>query len=70
MGIALDLVAVHVRAGVAFIGVADDELLVGDGFAQEFPLVAGQKPAPPRPRSFAAFTCSITASGFSSISVL
>src|SRR5580693_847681 len=43
MGIALDLVAVHVSAGIAFVSVADDELLVGDSLAQELPLIARQK---------------------------
>ena len=41
--IALDLVAVHVRAGVAFVGIADDVLLVGRGLAQELPLEAGEE---------------------------
>ena len=40
--IALDLVAVHVGAGIAFIGIADDVLLIRLGFGQELPLVAGQ----------------------------
>ena len=41
--IALDLVAVHVGAGIAFVGIADDVLLVGHGLAQELPLVAGEE---------------------------
>ena len=36
--IAFDLVAVHVGAGIAFVGIADDEFLVGRGLAQELPL--------------------------------
>ena len=43
MRIALDLVAVHVSAGVALIGVADDVLGVSLGLGQEIPLVAGEE---------------------------
>src|SRR5271167_5113955 len=43
MRIALDLIAIHVGAGIALIGIADDELLVGNRFAEELPLVAGQE---------------------------
>ena len=43
MRIALDLVAVHVGAGIAFVGIADDVLLVGNRLAQELPLVAGEE---------------------------
>ena len=39
--IALDLVAVHVGAGIALVGVADQELPLGLGLAQELPLHAG-----------------------------
>ncbi len=49
MRIALDLVAVHVGAGIAFVGIADDELLVGDGLAQELPLAAGKEPGAAAP---------------------
>ena len=42
MRIALDLIAVHVGAGVALIRVADNELPPGPGLAQELPLQAGQ----------------------------
>ena len=41
--IALDLVAVHVSAGIAFVGVADDVFLVGLGLGQEVPFVPGQE---------------------------
>ena len=41
--IAFDLVAVHVRAGVAFVRVADDVFLVGRGLAQKLPLEAGEE---------------------------
>ena len=41
--IAFDLVAVHVGAGIAFVRIADDVLLVGDGLAQELPLQAGEE---------------------------
>ena len=51
VGIAFQDAAVHERAGVAFVGVADDELLRALGVAGEFPLPPGGKPAPPRPRS-------------------
>ena len=43
MRIALNLVAVHVSAGIAFIGVADDVLRVGLGLGQEIPLIAGEE---------------------------
>ena len=43
MRIALDFVAVHVGAGVAFVRIADDVLLLGLGFAQELPLQAGEE---------------------------
>ena len=42
--IAFDLVAVHVRAGVAFVGVADQVFLVGFGLGEKVPFVAGQEP--------------------------
>ena len=41
--IAFDLVAVHVGAGVAFVGIADDVFAVGDGLAQELPFEAGEE---------------------------
>ena len=41
--IAFDFVAVHVRAGIAFVRIADDVLLFGDGLAQELPLEPGEK---------------------------
>ena len=41
--IALDLVAVHVCAGIALVCVADDVFLVGLGLGQEIPFVAGQE---------------------------
>ena len=40
--IAFDLVAVHVRAGIALVRIADDVLLIGLGLGEEFPFVAGQ----------------------------
>ena len=43
MRIALDLVAVHVGAGIALVGIADDVLGVGLGLGQEIPLVAGEE---------------------------
>ena len=70
MRIALDLIAVHVGAGIALVGVADDVLGVGLGLGQKIPFVAGQEPAPPRPRSRDALICSITLSGRPSISTL
>ena len=39
--VALDLVAVHVGAGIALVRVADDVLGVALGLAQELPLAAG-----------------------------
>ncbi len=42
MRITLDLVAIHVGAGIAFIRIADDEFLLGLCFRQELPLVAGE----------------------------
>ena len=42
VGIAFDLIAVHVGAGVALVGVADDVLLVRLGLGEELPLVAGE----------------------------
>src|SRR5579872_194773 len=53
MGIALNLVAIHISAGVTLIGVADDELGVGFCFGQKVPLVAGKKAgaaSAPQPR--------------------
>ena len=44
MGIALNLVAVHVSAGIALIGIADDVLFIRLRLGKEVPLVAGQKP--------------------------
>ena len=41
MRIALDLVPVHVGAGVAFVRVADDVFVIGLGLGHELPLVAG-----------------------------
>ena len=41
MGIALDLIAVHVRARVALVRVADDVFSAG-GLAQKLPLDAGR----------------------------
>ncbi len=41
--IAFDLVAVHVRAGVALVGIADDVFDVGLGLGEEVPLVAGEE---------------------------
>ena len=43
MWIAFDLVAVHVSAGIAFIGIANDVFGVAFGFGQEVPLVAGEE---------------------------
>jgi hypothetical protein len=43
MRVALDLVAVHVSAGVALVGVADDVLGVGLGLGQKIPFVAGEE---------------------------
>ena len=43
MRVAFDLVAVHVGAGVALVGVADDVFDVGLGFGEEVPLVAGEE---------------------------
>ena len=40
--IALDLVAVHVSAGVALVGIADDVFLAGLGLRQKLPFVAGE----------------------------
>ena len=41
MGVALHLVPVHVRAGVAFVGIADDVFLVGFRIPGDPPLEAG-----------------------------
>ena len=69
--IAFDLVAVHVRAGVAFVGVADDVLLRrATALRRNSHFRPVRKPAPPRPRSLAALICSITISGLASISTL
>ena len=43
MRIAFDFVAVHVGAGIAFVGVADDVLGIAFGLGQEVPLVAGEE---------------------------
>jgi hypothetical protein len=43
MGVTLDFVAVHVSAGIAFVGVADDVFCVRLGLGQEIPLVAGEE---------------------------
>ena len=43
MRIAFDLVAVHVSAGVALVGVADDVFGVAFGLGEEIPLVAGEE---------------------------
>ena len=43
MRVAFDLIAVHVSAGVALVGVADDVLDVGLGLGQKIPLVAGEE---------------------------
>src|SRR5579872_5404330 len=40
--VALDLVPVHIGAGIAFVGVADDVLRLGLGFGEEFPFVASK----------------------------
>ena len=62
--IALDLVAVHVGAGIALVGIADDVFGRHRRLAQELPLECRWRyPAPPRPRSLAALICSITDSG-------
>ena len=52
--IALDLVAVHVGAGIALVGVADEELALGGGLAQEFPFLTGRVAgaAPPAQAGF------------------
>src|SRR5208337_561443 len=42
VGITLDLVAVHIGAGIAFIGIANDVFSIGLGLGHELPLVAGQ----------------------------
>ena len=46
VGVALDLVAVHVGAGVALVRVADEVLLGAGRRAQELPLVAGEVARP------------------------
>src|SRR5208282_2422861 len=38
--IAFDFIAIHVRAGIALVGVTDDVLLVGLGLGHEFPLIS------------------------------
>src|SRR5579872_1830390 len=40
--IALDLVAVHIGAGIAFVRVTDDVFGLSLGFGKEFPFVAGE----------------------------
>ena len=42
VGIAFNFVAIHVRAGIAFIRIADDVFLIGLRFGEEFPFVAGE----------------------------
>ena len=44
--IAFEDAAVHERAGIALVGVADDELLVALGVASELPLAPSRKPGP------------------------
>ena len=68
--IALDLIAVHVRAGIAFVRVADDVLCIGLHLREGFHFVPVGQLAPPRPRSFAALTCSMMRSGWPSMSTL
>ena len=43
MGIAFEFVAIHIGAGVAFIGVADQELAIRRRLAQELPFQAGRE---------------------------
>lgn len=43
VGIAFDFIAVHVGAGIAFVGVADHEFAVGGGPAEELPFEAGEE---------------------------
>ncbi len=40
--IAFNLVAIHVGAGIAFVGIADDVLWLCLRFGQKLPLIAGQ----------------------------
>ena len=42
-GIAFEFVAIHVSAGIALVGVADQELAIPRGLAQELPLQAGRE---------------------------
>jgi hypothetical protein len=50
VGIAFHHAAVHERAGVALVGVADDVFLGAFLDAGRLPFAAGGKPPPPRPR--------------------
>ena len=50
MRIAFQHAAVHERAGVAFVGVADDELLFAGASRVSFHFRQVGNPAPPRPR--------------------
>ncbi len=68
--IALDFVPVHVGAGIALISVADQELALGDGLAQEFPFLTGRVAGAPRPRRPDSLICSLAASGLPSINTL
>ena len=69
--VGLDLVAVHVGAGVALVGVADEVLLRARGLGRRNShLLPVRKPAPPRPRSLAALIYSMTAAGLPSMRTL
>ena len=60
MGIAFQDAAVHKRAGVAFIGIADNIFFIAFGLAGEFHLSPVGKPPPPRPRNPDFMMISIT----------
>ena len=63
--IALEHAAVHVRAGVAFVAVADDVLAArGPPRAVSCHFSQVGKPAPPRPRRPLVFISAMTSSGF------
>ena len=64
MRVALDLVAVHVGARIALVGVADEVFPGAHCLAQilEFQR-RSRNPAPPRPRNLASLICSFTTSG-------
>src|SRR5512133_3267369 len=55
MRVALDLIAVHVRTGIALVRIADDILLVAGGVTQDLPLQPRRKPRPTAPTQLGKF---------------